>query len=109
MRKKIQRLTEDELRRYERALQLWEISLHKQEAELEEREQELDAFESEGVPEYITTSAHVNPAYAEIRKDLHNRLMAGEDRYVFSLFDDVKPVNVDELERLALFEDPRKG
>jgi len=41
MRKKIQKLTEEDLERYERALQLWEVALQRQEDELEQREDNL--------------------------------------------------------------------
>lgn len=112
MKKKIQRLTEEELKRYERALQLWEISLYKQEAELEAREDELLAA--------VGCGHDHNFKYGDVEVEATCREESPEE-FAQRLRDSSKqvilcpPVNfpaemeVEMLEKLALLEDPREN
>lgn len=95
MRKKIQQLTEEDLKRYERALQLWEISLRKQEAELEEREQEL-----------LLPVANTVGYLEENKRDIIERITGHFANGV--VLDYEASGSSDWLERLGLLVDPRE-
>ena len=109
MRKKIQKLTEEDLQRYERALQLWEIALRRQEAELMEREAELGVFY---VPQAMSggeiTLGMLQDAYAEtIRPRLGDESLA--HRQTFQVSDSHIPdASVAWCEALYKLEDTRK-